>query len=216
MNSNLEIGKRIKSRREQLGLTLDDISRQVGVAKSTIQRYETGKIETPKQPVLLSIANVLQVSLDWLMRKTDILSPLSPTLPLPDNILPLPATKPIPLLGTIACGTPILAQENIEEMLEAPENLHADFALRCKGNSMVGARIYDGDIVYIRQQPIVDNGEIAAVLIEEEATLKRVYRYPDKLVLTPENPAYEPLVFTGPELENIRILGKAVAFLSAL
>lgn len=213
MNSNLEIGKRIKSRREQLGLTLEDISRQVGVAKSTIQRYETGKIETPKQPVLLSVANVLQVSLDWLTGKTEN---LSPPISLPDNILPLPATRPIPLLGNIACGTPILAQENIEEMLEAPESLHADFALRCKGDSMVGARIHNGDIVYIRQQPVVDNGEIAAVLIDEEATLKRVYRYSDKLVLTPENPAYEPLVFTGSELENIRILGKAVAFLSAL
>ena len=134
----------------------------------------------------------------------------------PDNIIPLPKMKKIPLLGTIACGEPILATENIEALINADENLNADFALRCKGDSMINARIFDGDIVYIREQPDVEDGEIAAVLIGEEATLKRVYKYPTKVVLRPENPLYDDMIYSKEEMNEVRILGKAVAFLSAV
>ena len=103
-----------------------------------------------------------------------------------------------------------------EVFYSVSDDIDADFCLRAKGDSMTGARIYDGDIVFIRRQPTVENGEIAAVIIDNEATLKRVYFYKDKdkLVLSPENPAFEPLVYIGSELEEIRILGKAVAFQS--
>ena len=129
--------------------------------------------------------------------------------------------KQIPLVGTIACGQPITAVEEVSEMVDMPDHIRADFALRCKGDSMVGARIYDGDMVYIRQQPQVENGEIAAVLIEDgaeyaEATLKRVYLSDSQRVLQAENPLFRPLVFAGPEIEKIRILGKAVAFTSSI
>ncbi len=92
------------------------------------------------------------------------------------------------------------------------DDLDVDFCLRAAGDSMIGARIYDGDIVFVRKQSSVDNGEIAAVLIDDEATLKRVYYYPDKnkLVLSPENPKYEPFVYIGEELDEVRILGKVV------
>ena len=145
--------------------------------------------------------------------------PLSKPSPRPatiDNLIPLPKTYQIPLLGDIACGSPILAEENVEAILEVPVHIKADFALRCHGDSMTGAHIHDGDIVYIRQQPDVDNGSIAAVCIENSATLKRVYKYPDKLVLSPDNPQYEPFVYTGEELSQVRILGKAVGFTSLL
>lgn len=132
------------------------------------------------------------------------------------NIIPLPKTKKLPLLGTIACGEPILADENIEEYIETPDNIRATFCLRCKGDSMINARIYDGDIVYIREQPDVENGEIGAVIINDEATLKRIYKYKNKIVLQPENTAYEPLVYVNEELDTIRILGKAVAFTSTV
>lgn len=131
-----------------------------------------------------------------------------------DNILPLPGMKKVPLVGTIPCGEPILAVENIECDVDMPENIKADFALRCKGDSMIDAHIYDGDIVYINQQPIVENGEIAAVLVGEEATLKRFYRNDDTVTLMPCNPRYTPFVYTGEQLNNIRILGKAVGFTS--
>lgn len=116
------------------------------------------------------------------------------------------------IIGTIACGTPILAEQNIECDVDIPEHIHADFALRCKGDSMINARIYDGDIVYIRSQPEVENGEIAAVEIDGEGTLKCVYIFPDQVVLQAENPRYEPRIYKGAQLADLRILGKAVGF----
>lgn len=138
------------------------------------------------------------------------------TIQIAPNIIPIPQTRKIPLIGTIACGEPILATENIEEYISIPKDLSGDFALICKGDSMINARIFDGDIVYIRQQDTVENGEIAAVLIDNEATLKRVRFHPDRLILEPANPLYDPLVFRGEDMNNVHILGKAVAFTSAI
>lgn len=135
---------------------------------------------------------------------------------LPDNVIPMPGKSSIPLVGTIACGTPILAEENREGDVDLPEHIHADFALRCKGDSMINARIYDGDIVYIRQQDTVEHGEIAAVLIGTEATLKRVFLFDDHITLEAENPQYRPLSYWGNEMNDVRILGKAVAFTSTV
>ena len=138
----------------------------------------------------------------------------STTAALPGNVLPIPATRKIPLLGTIACGEPITAVENVDQYIDVAENIHCTFALRCKGDSMIDARIMDGDVVYIREQPQVENGEIAAVLIDDEATLKRVYLSDGVVQLVACNAKYSPLVYTGAQLETLRILGKAVAFTS--
>lgn len=213
MINNADVGKRIENRRTELGLTLQDIATEVGVAISTIQRYEQGKIGKVKLPVMEAIAAALHVSTDWLLGIPGACKDRPSTI-LADNILPLPKTSKVPLLGTIACGEPLLAEENLDGYVEMPENVHADFCLRCNGDSMVGARIKDGDVVFIRQQPEVENGEIAAVIIDDEATLKRVYLSADKIILQPENPRYEPFVYVGEELSQIRIIGKAVAFIS--
>ena len=205
---NNEIGRRIKQRRLDLEMTQGDIANEIGVAISTIQRYEAGTIDKVKLPVIEAIARVLRVNPDWLIGKSEY--------PTPDNILPMPKMRRIPLLGTIACGEPILAEENLDGDVDLPENIHADFALRCKGDSMINARIFDGDIVYIRQQKDVENGEIAAVRIGEEATLKRVYRYPARLELRPENPTFPVLQYEGEQLADVQIIGKAVAFTSAV
>ena len=133
-----------------------------------------------------------------------------------DNLIPMPQMRRVPLLGTIACGDPITATENQEGDVEIPENIRADFALQCKGDSMINARIFDGDIVYIREQPMVEDGEIAAVLIGDEATLKRVHLYDDHIVLEAENPKYRPYTYWGEDMNTVRILGKAVAFTAAL
>lgn len=164
------IGRRIKDRRLALNMTQSDIANAVGVAISTVQRYEAGTIERIKLPVIESIA----------------------------------------------CGTPILAEENIEQYVNCPKNIRADFALTCKGDSMINARIFDGDVVYIRQQKTVDNGEIAAVMVEGEATLKRVRLFQDHLVLEPENPLYKPFVYWNDEMQSVQIIGKAVAFTSTV
>ena len=120
------------------------------------------------------------------------------------------------MLGEIACGQPIYTNEDRESYVSASTEIRADFCLKAKGDSMVNARIMDGDIVFIRQQPVVDNGDIAAVIIDDTATLKRVYYYPEeqKIVLSAENSRYAPIVYTGEELDHVHILGLAVAFQS--
>ena len=130
-------------------------------------------------------------------------------------VLPI-TVQSLPLLGGISCGKPIFASEHIETYVEFTTKIKADFCLKAKGDSMINARIYDGDIVFIRKQDTVENGEIAAVIIGDEATLKRVFYYPEdsKLVLQAENPKYEPFVYIRGELNTVRILGKAVAFQS--
>ena len=137
--------------------------------------------------------------------------PTSPA-PIPPGFEPMPKMKKIPLIGSIACGDPITAEQNIEKMVDVPENIRCDFSLTCHGDSMVGAGIHDKDVVYIRIQPEVENGEIAAVRIDGEATLKRVYYNPGTLTLMPANPAYAPMVYTGSQLEEVHIEGKAVGW----
>ena len=199
----------MRTRRQELGLTLEEVGDYVGVGKSTVRKWEHGDIENMKRDKIALLSKILKLSpLTFITGEVEYGTP--------DNIIPLPKMKKIPLLGTIACGEPILATENIEALINADKNLNADFALRCKGDSMINARIFDGDIVYIREQPDVEDGEIAAVLIGEEATLKRVYKYPSKVVLRPENPLYDDMIYSKEEMNEVRILGKAVAFLSAV
>lgn len=205
----MNIGDIMRTRRQELGLTLEEVGDYVGVGKSTVRKWEHGDIENMKRDKIALLSKILKLSpLTFITGEVEYGTP--------DNIIPLPKMKKIPLLGTIACGEPILATENIEALINADENLNADFALRCKGDSMINARIFDGDIVYIREQPDVGDGEIAAVLIGEEATLKRIYKYPTKVVLRPENPLYDDMIYSKEEMNEVRILGKAVAFLSAV
>ena len=205
----MNIGDIMRVRRQELGLTLEEVGDYVGVGKSTVRKWEHGDIKNMKRDKIALISKILKLSpLTFITGEVEYGTP--------DNIIPLPKMKKIPLLGTIACGEPILAAENIEALINADEDLNADFALRCKGDSMINARIFDGDIVYIREQPDVEDGEIAAVLIGEEATLKRVYKYPSKVVLRPENPLYDDMIYSKEEMNEVRILGKAVAFLSAV
>ncbi len=203
-------GQRMKMRRKEIGLSAERVAEILGISPATIYRYERGDIEKVPGDLLQPIANALQTTPAYLMG-WDSSASLSSS-----NIIPTPHTYTVPLVGTIACGQPILAVENADEMVEVPEHIRADFALRCKGDSMIDARIYDGDIVYIHSQPEVENGEIAAVRIGEEATLKKVRSYPDMIILEPANHAFEPLVYRGEELNEIEVLGKAVAFTSMI
>ena len=162
-------GQRMKIRRKEIGLSAERVAEILGVSPATIYRYENGDIEKVPGDSLVPIAEALHTTPAYLMGWEE-----SPKSPLPDNIIPMPEMRKIPLIGSIACGAPILADEHIEEYIDIPRHIHAEFALTCKGDSMINARIFDGDVVYIRQQSTVDNGEIAAVLIDGEATLKRV------------------------------------------
>lgn len=214
----------IKQYRTEHGLSQRQMGAQCGLSTGYISLIEkeinpqTGKQMVPSLPVLNKISAGMGLTLDDLLAVCD---DMDVTLSEKDsilhsNIIPMPAMRKIPLVGSIACGTPILAEENLDGSIEAPDHIHADFALRCKGDSMINARIFDGDIVYIRQQESVEHGEIAAVLVGDEATLKRVYMYDDCISLEAENPQYKPMVYRGEEMNNIRILGKAVAFTSVI
>jgi repressor LexA len=217
----ISMGDRIKIARELRNMTLEDIAKEIGVAKSTIQRYETGKINTPKIPVVMAIADALNVDPSWLTGKTDTMDPqktaVAPGPPKFSNIRPI-TIKKFPLMDGIAAGKPRLMPDGISLYVDATVDIQADYVLKVHGDSMVNARIHDGDIVFIREQPEVENGEIAAVAIGDEATLKRVYWYQNRslLILRAENPAYKDMEFSGQELEDVRIMGKAVAFQSDL
>lgn len=206
----MEIGKILKQRRLELKLTLEDVGNAVGVGKSTVKKWEDGYIANMKRDKIASLASVLQISPSVIMGWNDENGTFV------NNIIPMPRLNTVPLLGTIACGTPILATENLDGEVSIPEDIKADFALRCSGDSMIDARILDGDIVYIRQQPTVDNGEIAAVLIGEEATLKKVFISEGTITLLACNSNYQPFVYSGEKLNEIRILGKAVGFTSRI
>lgn len=200
----------LKALRKERKLTLEELAKRLGTSKQTIQRYENGIIANVPPEKIERLAEALSVTpaelMGWSESKTDT-----------DRIMPL-SFKPVRLIGDIACGEPIYAEEQYESFAVVGEDVDVDFCLKARGDSMIGARIYDGDIVFIKAQDTVDNGEIAAVIINDEATLKRVYYYPneEKLILSPENPRYAPLVYFKEELMGIKILGKAVYFQSKI
>jgi len=192
-------------------ISYGDLAKATNIPKSALQRYATG--ETEKIPIdrLETIAGALNVSTAYLMGWTDIME-RNKKEEFPSGVLPMPKMNKIPLIGTIACGTPILADENIEEEIDIPKHIRADFALRCKGDSMIGADIRDGDIVYIKKMDEVLDGQIVAVLIEDEATLKRFYYDKESGISTfvSENPSIKPMIYHGKTLNHIKILGRAI------
>lgn len=211
-----DFASRLSQALEARGMKAADLSKKTKVAEGTISCYINGRYEA-KQNRVQVFAEALDVNPAWLMgydvpMEAERSQPASAPRPIPKGFEPMPKMKKIPLVGSIACGTPILAQQNIEKIVDVPENIRCDFSLICHGDSMEGAGIHDRDVVYIRIQPEVENGEIAAVRIGEEATLKRVYYQNGTLTLMPANAAYAPMVYTGPELNNVQIEGKAVGW----
>lgn len=195
----------------------DDLG--VKINKSDLSQYVNGKVK-PDQPKLTLLAHALNVNEPWLMGYDVDSKPKSANqiAALPDNVFPVPAMKRVPIIGEIACGKPVFAAEEYGELAELPVGIHADFALKAKGDSMIGARIHDGDVVFCKSADIVDNGKVAAVVIDDEATLKRFYYYKEKnlVILKPENPEFEDMIYTGQEIDSIKVLGQAVAFQSII
>lgn len=201
----------LKKLRQEKGLTQTELGKIIGIKQNTISYWESGICDIDNS-MLIRLAEFFDCTVDYIIGKTSEPTAGAPTV---KNIFKM-ERKAIPFLGEIACGKPIFADEERESYVMVGTALNADFCLRAKGDSMSGARILDGDIVFIKEMPMVNNGEIAAVIIGDEATLKRVYYNPQKgkLVLQAENSKYEPIVYTGEELNEIRILGKAIAFQS--
>ena len=207
--SDTDLSSRIRQRREQLGLSQEELAARMGYrSKSSITKLEKGINDLPRSK-LEELAAALDTTPAWLMGLVDLPSP-------PSGFEPLPEMVRVPLVGSIACGTPITAEQNIECYIGVPAAWHADFALTCHGSSMAPT-ICDGDIVCIRRQPEVEQGEIAAVRIGEEATLKHFHRQGETVMLLADNSAVcPPMIFSGPQLEEIRIEGRAVGFCRGL
>lgn len=210
------------------GLTTEALSQRSGVPRGTINKILNGETRNPTIATLSALADALRCPLSALCAQDAPASqpneikgvhrgvaPWQPPLKNADSVLPV-KRRHVPLLGAIAAGQPIYAEETATDAADCEGELPCDFALRVKGDSMVGARIRDGDIVFIRRQDDVDDGQIAAVIIDDEATLKRVYHIRNGLQLLSENPKYPPMVFTLEEYGSIRILGRAVGFTSRL
>lgn len=200
---------RIPELRAEKGISMRDAARMLGMPYTTYVNYEKGTRE-PNSETLIALANFYETSVDYLIGKS---SSRTGKITIPPGFIPLPKMKKVPLIGAIACGDPITALQNREGEVDAPEDMRCDFALKCHGDSMIGAGIYDGDTVFIRIQPEVENGEIAAVRIGEEATLKRVYLHTDYIELRPENSAFESIIRRKEDMNDVQIEGKAVGWL---
>lgn len=206
----MTVGERLKRRRKELGMSAEAVAEKLGCSPSTVYRYENGEINKMGIDKLKPIAEAINTSPAYLMGWEDEEA-------LPANVSRIEPMQKIPLVGQIACGIPILAEQNVEDYVDLPGHIRADFALTCKGESMIGAGIRSGDIVYIRQQEEVENGQIAAVMVGgDEATLKRVYTKPGVVQLVAENPNIAPAVFIGKEAKQIHIIGLAVAYTHVL
>ncbi len=201
---------RIKQLRTERGITQEQLASMLKVSRSTIGMYESGKRE-PDFETSEAIADIFNVDMDFLMGRSDVerKHPVTPTTIIPPGFQPIPELDTVPIVGRIACGTPILAEQNIDGVTCIPHRWRATFVLTCKGDSME-PKIQDGDLVAIRKQPEVENGEIAAVRIGEEATLKHVYRRDGFLELRPENPKYESIILIGEKMDEATIEGKVV------
>lgn len=204
---NKHVGSRIKEMRKSRKMTLKELGEHIGLSESNTKRYEDGQIKTVGIDIIKKIALALDVPASYLTGWEEI-----PQYQKLSNYVPI-AKKKIPLFGEIAAGQPIYADEHIEEFLPVDDEVKADFALKIKGDSMINAQINDGDIVFIRQQSDVDNGQIAAVLIDDSATLKRVYHMDGVIQLQAENPQYPPMIYSKNNCDECRILGLAVAVL---
>ena len=216
----MTMGDRIRKARLEKGLSQAELAELLGYkSRSSINKIEVEGRDIPRSSIV-KFAQVLGVTPSYLMgweEETSEPDALEVLMEKYDNIKPV-KLKRFPLLGEIACGEPIFADEDRESCVMADMDINADFCLTAKGDSMINARINDGDIVFIKEMPMVENGDIAAVIIDDDATLKRVYYYPEDntLQLIAENPKFKPLIYKNEELDQIRILGKAVYFMSAL
>ena len=216
-----KIAERLKNALEIRDISQSELSRKTGIGKSSISTYLTGEYE-PKQKNIYKMALALNVNEAWLMG-ADVPMERQDTAashiqnPTAANIPPLPAMKEWQVLGATACGKP-LHRELLDETILAPADIKADIVFRCVGDSMINARIFDGDAVFIHLQPEVENGQIAVVRVGDEYTLKRIYVFEDYVELRAENPTVKPIILRGPELvpDNYEVVGLAVAFLSTV
>lgn len=199
----MTVGEKIKTLRKSLGLTQTELGQRVGVQKNAVSKWECGRVEDIPTSTIKLLANLFNVPASYLIDDD--------TSPVTSPLLPLPRMKRWQVLGGTACGQPLFKPLEDASVL-APANIDADFVFQCVGDSMINARIFDGDTVFVKEGEVPD-GQIGVVRVGEEYTLKRIYHGADYLELRSENPMYPPIIIRG-EQENAEIVGRAVQFLS--
>ncbi|MBQ7985941.1 MAG: helix-turn-helix domain-containing protein [Clostridia bacterium] len=211
-------GANLKKLREDSHLSQEQLADAIGVSKSTIGMYEQGKRMPNTNTILKDIASYFGVSIDYLVGFHQEGAGVTDEDFSRFGLRPIHRRR-IPMLGKIACGEPIMCEEEYETFADSGADIDADFCVIAQGDSMINARIFDGDIVFVRKQEMVENGEIAVVIVNDnEVTLKRFFYYPElnQVVLQSENPSFRPMIYMNEELSHIRVLGKAVAFTSSV
>lgn len=205
-----QLYENIRKLRTEKGISQDELARLTGYKdRSSITKIESGKVDLAQSKIIL-FAKVLGTTPADLMGLTTTSNDS-----LPPEAIKL-ETKELPILGSVACGKPIFDPSDGVQ-IKVPSSFHADFGLYARGDSMIGADIHDGDLVFFTQQPSVENGQIAAVFIDDEVTLKRVYyQQGERLVLQAENSSVNPIVVEGPDLNTVHIIGRAIAKQSAI
>ena len=216
----MTIGEIIKHYRTANDLSMDNFGKLASLSKAYISILERGSNPRNNKPVIPSIDTLRAIAQAMNMDLNELINLLDDNQKIklseneiPEGFSPPPEMVLKPLVGRIACGTPILAEQNIEDYINVPKDVKCDFLLTCDGDSMIDAGIRSGDVVYLIKQPDIDyNGQIAAVRVDGEATLKKVFKYQDKVVLQPANANYEPLVYIKEEINDLVIEGIATGF----
>lgn len=212
----MTIGDKIRHQRKLLGLTQTELGERLGVKTNAVSKWECGRVEDIPTSKIKAMSALFGVPTSYLIDE-EVEHKKDSDRPLPSNIVPLPQMREWPVLGATACGKP-LHRELLDETVMAPDDIKADVVFRCVGDSMINARIFDGDAVFVRLQPEVENGQIAVVRVDDEYTLKRVYYHEDYVELRPENPVYKAIILRGYQLEpeNFEVVGLAAAFMSVI
>lgn len=209
----MSIAENIKRIRLEHGLSQSELGKIAGVSDKAVSTWELG-LKTPRMGAVEKMANYFGITKSAIVDDAPMTSLQKPVVP--PGFIPMPEMVQVPLIGSIACGTPITAEQNIKSYVGVPAAWRADFALECHGDSMAPT-ICDGDVVCIRSQPEVEQGQIAAVRIGEEATLKHCYYQNGVVQLIADNPSVcPPMVYTGSDLDEIEVEGLAVGFCRGL
>lgn len=205
------LAERLVQLRKARGLNQRELAQALCVSPGAVGLWETGS-RFPSPELLEKIADYFGVTIDYLLGRSDI----------PDGVdglcgaIPVGETVRVPVLGVIRAGEPIYADEHIEGYEEIPKewcNREECFFLRVTGDSMIGARIQEGDLVFVRRQDYAENGDIVVAIINgQDATIKRIFFTRDAVILHPENPKYKPIILQGREREELRIIGKVLWF----
>ncbi|MGB9866744.1 MAG: transcriptional repressor LexA [Bacillota bacterium] len=230
----MSFGKYLKSLRERKGFSVRQLALLAGISNGYLSQVETGQRGTPSPEILKKLAKPLGVSYEELLRAAGYLS-ASDRAGVSDSVTvehrredgtvdirqipgawPVGETVRVPILGVIRAGEPIYAEQNIEGYEEVPKewvNGQECFFLRVTGDSMSGARIQEGDLVFVRRQDYAENGDIVVAIVNgQDATIKRIFFTGDAIILHPENPRYKPLVLQGEQRDDVRIIGKVLWF----